>query len=989
MKKKLRAIVLLSVVILAAALATAIAVIGNRESETILVTEQEKNAAFDLLNESLNFPISRYQDYLAGLDFVYGLKNETADVVTGEDAEGYGKAIRLDYDELATYLIEIDEAGVYSLGIDYCTSGTNLSDYKVSLRINGVSFFDEMDMVVLPLLWTDTTKDFPKDRYGDETAPEPRRIDGWRYRDVYNSAYYTSEPLFFYLEKGRNEICIRNVSADGLMLGRLYVNPASEPIESYDEYRLNNVGEMADDYIEIQGIDYSVKNSSSVFMSSANNPAMGRYDNEYKKLNNVSWYLSGVEVDYDITVEETGYYHLALHYKNDKEDFQVFETIRIDGKVPFSEMKNYGFNSTNTAWKNEVLSSSDGNPYEFFLTKGQHTITVRAEVEPMTRQWRYARLICEHVTQFALEIKKITGETVNKNRTWSMTKYIPEIADYLNAYATLIRWIQQESCAYSDNGYNSVQLDNLNRALELIEKISEYPDEIPLYLDNLTGSSSGNSILKVVGDFSAEIMSQPFAIDRIYIYGNKTIPNESVGFFNSVANGFMSLMHTFTSEKYKTATADEDAITIWVNRSLTQVDLLQRMADTEFTEKYGIKVNISVMPDANKLTLSAAAGETPDMALGIASSFDLAYRETLYDLTKFDDFWEYADSVPPGTLVPYNYNEGIYGFPETTNFSLVIYRTDIFEQLGMQVPSTWDDLRGILPKLQRYGMSFYHDIATNGGYKYFYQTVPMLYQNGGKLYSDNGLHTAINEPEAVKGIAALGELFSIYSIPTKVASFMDSFRYNLCPIGIVNLDTYILVKNGAKELEGQWALAPYLGTVRENGSIDRSYIAGSTCGIVFKNTDKANECWEFMKWWMSHETQSRYAYTLQLSFGDDYVWLSANKNALADSTIRVEDRRLILEQLSHLKNVPRTPGDYMLERDLSNIWNSIAMNGASAQVAIDAKIQEINRELLKKMSDIGFTDAEGNVLREYTIHDVDWIIENVMANRQSERCDTK
>lgn len=132
-----------------------------------------------------------------------------------------------------------------------------------------------------------------------------------------------------------------------------------------------------------------------------------------------------------------------------------------------------------------------------------------------------------------------------------------------------------------------------------------------------------------------------------------------------------------------------------------------------------------------------------------------------------------------------------------------------------------------------------------------------------------------------------------------------------------------------------------------------------------------------MKWWLSHDVQTNYAHTLKATYGDEYIWLPSNLDAIADCTLPTEDKQIILKQLEHLRDVPRTPGQYMLERDISNIWNAIAVDGSAAQVAIDEKIQEINREITKKMSDLGYTDSQGNLLKEYNIRDVDWVIENI------------
>lgn len=964
--------------------------LGKEQTYVEKISEQEVEEAFSLLNNSLSFDTVRYQEYINGQTINYNLQNQAGEPADGEMETDYDKTVKkLDYQQTAEYAITVDKAGMYSLGLDYHTGGSNLSDYRIAITINDMSYFEEMSMITLPLMWEDETKDFPLDRYGDETAPKQIRDDSWHYVDLYNTAYYTAEPLYFYLEEGINHIKVENVSADGLTIGQLYVKAPINNIPDYAEYISEYESETVNDFIEINSVDYSGKNSTSARLSYVNNPSLRPHDSEYKELNVVSWKDAGVEVEYEFDVAKTGLYQLALHYKNEKEDFQVFESIFIDGELPFKELRNYGFDTTDTSWKNEVLSDEEGNPYQLYLTEGRHTLTIKSEMEPVSDEWRYSRLIAEHVTQFALEIKKITGAEVDEYRSWYITRYIPDTLAYLEAYETLIKSMQYSLQDYAPNGVNSAKLSELDRALSIIEKLKEYPDEIALYLENLTGSSvsTDNSILKLMGDFTTNISGQPFDLDRIYVYGGEEeLPKADVNFAQNIINGLETLAYSFISEKFKVEN-DEEALNIWVNRSVTQMDLLQKMVDSEFTAQTGIKVKISVMPDVNKLTMAVAADEIPDVALGLPSHlpFELACRDAIYDLTQFEDFWEIADSFAPGAFVPYVFNEGVYALPETSDFNMIVYRKDIFQKLNIEVPDTWDELIGILPELQRYGMNFYHNIATIDGYKWFYQTTPLIYQNGGSLYTEDGLHTAIDQPKAVNGIRTLGELFSIYSVPTQVPQFADSFRYGVYPIGIVNLETYNLITNGAPELEGQWELMPYLGTEREDGTIDRSYIAAGTGGIIFEDTEKLEEAWTFMKWWLSHDVQADYSHTLQATYGAENIWLPSNLDAIADCTLPTDDKNAILEQLTHLRDVPRTPGQYMLERDLSNIWNSIAVDGTAAQPAIDEKIMEINREITKKMSDLGYVDTKGNLLKEYNVRDVDWIKENIEAHRKEER----
>jgi carbohydrate ABC transporter substrate-binding protein, CUT1 family (TC 3.A.1.1.-) len=429
---------------------------------------------------------------------------------------------------------------------------------------------------------------------------------------------------------------------------------------------------------------------------------------------------------------------------------------------------------------------------------------------------------------------------------------------------------------------------------------------------------------------------------------------------------------------------DPDVLNVWVNRAITHVDLMQKMADTKFTPKTGIKVKISIMPDVYKLTMASAAGKTPDIALGLSSymPFDLASRGALYDLTKFKDFWIVADRFAPGAFVPYIFNEGVYAIPETADFNAIIYRTDIFESLGLSPPDTWQDVVDMLPVLQRYGMNFYHNISSGVGYKWFYQTSSLIFQYNGKIYTDDGMRTAIDQPNAVKGLQALGNLFISYALDKEVISFYNSFRYNVLPVGIVSLSDYTQIKNAAPELEGQWALAPYPGTVQEDGSISRWFISNGTGGIIFKDTLKAEEAWEFLKWWTDYDTQVEYAYTLQSTYGKQYLWLSSNLEAVAASPIEQKDKAVIVEQLKWLRDVPRTPGQYLVERSISDIWNDMVNDGESAQVAIDERVITINREIRKKMQEIGYCDKDGNLIVPYVIRDIDWVREQIESAKR-------
>jgi len=412
------------------------------------------------------------------------------------------------------------------------------------------------------------------------------------------------------------------------------------------------------------------------------------------------------------------------------------------------------------------------------------------------------------------------------------------------------------------------------------------------------------------------------------------------------------------------------------------MNTMQSMINRDFTRRTGIEVQVSLIPDMNRLVLANASGETPDVAMGLSAgaTFNLSSRNALYDLTRQPDFWQTATRFPPGSLVSYIFNEGIFAVPDQINFNALVYRTDVFNTMDLRVPDTWHDVIDILPELQRFGMDFYHSIAFVDAYKGFPHTVPMIYQHNGLLYAPDGLTSAITSPESIAGIRFLSSLFTYHALPVQVPSFFNSFRMSLVPIGIADNMTYNQIRNGAPELEGLWALAPPPGIRDANGDVQRWFVTESnSANIIFADTQHADEAWQFIKWWTSTNVQADFANTMQTLYGRGFMWFSSNIDALAQAPINPNDLDVILEQVQWLRTVPFTPGFYQLERSLSNIWNTIVFDGTPPRNAVDTAMPSINRELARKMRELGFADASSRLVEPYVIREIDWVID--MMNR--------
>lgn len=929
-------------------------------------------AAFELLDQSLVNGRNSYYETMKGQTIQFVDSDNEKTIFVPIDAH-------LSYEQSIGIPMTVDEDGFYHIRLRYTMDESVLNNATIAVKINGSLPFDEAKTVDLPLFWKDMTKDFGLDSYGDEALPLQEKVEGPYEVGLYNNTYISVEPLLFYLKKGSNTIEIENVSSSPFRLDGLNVaQPVKTPF--YSEYHKTSDLSGSEHSIVIDATEYTQKNSSYVRLFSHQTPTVEPFDPVNRKLNVIvgeSWYDPGKEITYGFSVKESGNYKLSLHVLPMKNDFNVFRTIRIDGKIPFEELKSYAFEDTTAGrYNHETLKDDLGEPYLFYLEAGEHTITLRADFEPLFDEVRMIQLIIDHINQFSLDIRKITGKEVDKNRTWKLTEYLPETEAYLRAYDTLIKHVIDEGTSYAPNGASSSTLSFLQNALVKLDKCLEKPDELPLYFEDLySGSGSVNQML---GDSIEALTEQPMSLDSLVFHTGDLQGRANASFISKQIAGLQKFTSSFTTDKY-IVTNDEKKLNVWVNRQITHVDTLQKLVDSEFTPKTGIKVKISVMPDANKLVLASSANEAPDVAMGLLSymPFDLAIRGAGYDLTEFDDFWSVADRFTPGAFVPYVLEDGVYALPETLEFFTTVYRKDIFSSLNLEVPDTWQDVRELLPELQRYGMNFYHPIAGGGSIKWFYQTSPFIYQNGGELYKKDGFSANIDSPEAVAGLQDLTKLFSMYSLPEQEPLFYNSFRYGTLPIGIADFVTYMQIKNAAPELAGQWELAPYPAMEDADGNLNRWYIANGRGSVIMKDTQKADEAWEFLKWWTDESVQTTYSYTLQSIYGPEYLWLSANLEAVKNSPIDMQDKTVILDQIKWLRDVPRTPGQYMLERGLSDIWNKAVYDGIPTRIAIDQQVITINREIKRKMIEFGYLDAQGNVLRPYNIRDIDWIVEQI------------
>ncbi len=860
--------------------------------------------------------------------------------------------VRLGKGNRVHFRVRVEEEGEYTVAFDVAVpEEVVVTAPEGQLLVDGTLPVEDARRIVFPLYYQNSGDEFPLDRYGSQIPIPPVRLARWTQvflRDVYFSRKY---PLPIYLSRGEHEFTFI-LNRETILLGSIYLQPFV-PDRSYAQYIQDHpLPDTSGVLIEIEAEWPSYKNDVSVRPLYHRSLAVTPYDTYRLLLNTIggeSWQRSGSALYYEVSVPEEGMYLITLRtLQNTRSNFTVFRRITVNGQVPFDEFHEIPFEYA-TDWQNTTL------PYRIYLRKGVNVIGLEATTSPYHTAIENIRQSIRDINTLSLEVKRLTGNQVDRFREWEIAEYIPDIHERLTQIAGKLAE-DKAALQMVNGGRNSQEILNYQMALDNILLLANDPDKIPVRMNRL--SEGPQSAMQLLGTVLAALQNQPLTLDKIYIHSPDVVPLEPrIAPLWALRESARRFIYSFQRPPAHSIGAGEDELEVWVNRPRQYVELMQTLADQTFTPQTGIRVKFSLMPNESKLALAIAANIEPDVALGISTNipFELALRNALLDLRSFEDFGSFIRIYSPGALLEYILNDSVYAVPETQDFWVTFYRRDILDALGLPVPQTWDEVIAILPELQRYGMNFYTPLSTGSGLKGYLVTAPYIFNHGGQLYTPDGYSTGLGSEESIRGIKFMAEQFTVYGMPLTIASFYDSFRNGTTPIGISNVEAYVKLTTAAPEIQGLWGIGFYPATVLPDGRQYR-YATGSaqTC-IILAGTDKPRQAWEFLKWWMSTETQVEFERQLIMNYGPEYLWYSANLEAFRYLPIPEEHKEVILAQWEWLQGPVRLPGAYMQERELSNAWNRIVFDGVNPRVAIDDAILTIQREMARKMEELGYT----------------------------------
>ena len=400
---------------------------------------------------------------------------------------------------------------------------------------------------------------------------------------------------------------------------------------------------------------------------------------------------------------------------------------------------------------------------------------------------------------------------------------------------------------------------------------------------------------------------------------------------------------------------EEDLIEVWIVTGRDQSTVLKTMIDDTFTPMTGIKVNVKLVI-ADTLLTAVVAGNGPDVVLSLGSWFPVNYamRNAAEDLTQFEDFEEVIKPFYESALIPAEYNGGFYALPETQEYSVLFYREDVLEELEVSAPDTWDDLIALLPTIQGNNMSVgisYPDIATVD----LSILNSLIYQNGGRIYDDDGKKTLIDEESGVTAFKLYTSLYNDYGLPT-VFDFVSRFRSGEMPIGIANYSTYNTLVVSAPEIRNLWDFTLFL-RVNEDGTtyVDRSvHSQGLSCMMIATDDENVKKnSWEFMKWWVSADAQVRFGREIESILGSSARYTTANRDALRQLAWSSDQLKILEEQMATTVGFREIAGGYSTTRHMTNAIRRVINTKEDARETLITYARTINEEIRIKRKEFG------------------------------------
>ncbi len=889
-------------------------------------------SAFSLLAVPVSAASAKVDNYTASVDVNAALKTEPIELE-----------------------VEVDRAGEYKIGFLYKSLDDVVSTMEVILEVDGVNPTAAKGKMTLPKYWT-TKEDYRVDGAGNQFAAEQELYDGSATHYFTEVVDYKIDYCTVKLEAGVHTLKITPVNTNVMLEKVLFTE-----VEPDESYVAPNESEYYDgDLIVIEGESSKLVNSYWLKAAADVGSAKVHPSDPIKsKVNNIggsTWKESGDTLYWTVKAPKAGYYKISFSYKqNAVLNGNIYRWLRVNGKTPFVEAESIAFPYASD-WK--IIDFADDDViYTVYLEEGENEISLTATLGDYASVAKMLDSVVEKIGDIYLDINMITGDTVDVYRDYQLFNQIPGFNESLLEVYEELKDIEATLISISD-GQTSSNISSVKNMATTVKQMYDNPYRAHRYKN--TYYSNYTSLSACINDMQ-EI---PMSIDRIYLSSlDEKIKPEDANFFQRTWFTTLRFIASFTEDYNNISGTSEDSadkkkVTIWVNWGRDQAQIFNSLIQSEFV-KQNPDIQVDLKIAAASVIHGVLSGNGPDVILHHSRTepVNLAMRGVLYPISNFSDYKEVLTQFQPGSEIPYMYKGELYGIPDGQGFNMLFYRTDILEEFGLSVPKTWDEFKQVSKVLIRNNFDVWLPYAPTtdlssaaGGIGSITIFPTLMLQNGLSMYNEEQTATTLTSESVVSVFTDWVQYYTKMKLPYQL-DFYNRFRTGTCPLGVSGYALYNTIKATAKEIDGKWQMTELPGVMDENGNINNVSAGSGTACAILKDAKSPEAAWEFLKWWVSADTQFEYSMSVESVLGPVGRQAVSNIEALKRMSWDEDKIDNILDSWDNVVELPEIPGSYYIARSIDfAFWNSANGNenpkdmllewGSEANIEIERKLKQ-------------------------------------------------
>lgn len=309
----------------------------------------------------------------------------------------------------------------------------------------------------------------------------------------------------------------------------------------------------------------------------------------------------------------------------------------------------------------------------------------------------------------------------------------------------------------------------------------------------------------------------------------------------------------------------DGALSVWIMQGTNpDADAFFDEVATAFEEETGATLEVEFVEWADahdRFVTSIAGGTTPDVAeTGTTWTPEFADAGALAPLDEYVDGAGVGDDLVEGLVEAGTYDEQLYGMPWYAGVRSLVYNTEMFEQAGVEPPTTWDELEEAAAGLKEE----YPDkiaVAVPGDAEF--TVYPWVWGAGGEVATLEGdtWTSGLDSPEAQEGIefwtglATEGGYSSEGATTWRETDVLDAFAAGDVGMAVMGSWTPGAIVEANPDMEGKFAAVPIPG---QDGGIAPSVLGGSHLSM-FETAQDKDLAWTFVEMMTTGEFAQQWA----------------------------------------------------------------------------------------------------------------------------------